>query len=377
MKQPVLDSVYQFNPAFSVSKRIVAYLIDSLCLLLLSLLLFLCLDPLFSRSGLVEATEGRIASYSSQIERTFVDASLLQYEGEAVEDDAKVGEDFVYSLVLTALDGEVDDLSQYEGEYIYSDLDENPQSILYYYSVYKVEHAVDFYSSSFGLSYLAERFGHAEWFVEFPLLKKEVAAVLDGLISNHDSKGEYEGQGVNAIYSSLHSSFVSCLQEAREDLTEHYAPLVELYSLFEEGRASLVRIKIGELVLAFGLSCLVYFLLLPLLCQGRTLSLLLLSGFCLSGAGIKVRWYQLLGRAAFAFFSCFANLALLILLLYGQYAAYFLQVRLLGPIQFYVIDIFALLIPLCSLLLLLFDKPKRRSLTDICTYTTIKEKEVN
>ena len=377
MKQPVLDSVYQFNPAFSISKRIVAYLIDGLVTLLLSLLLFLCLDPLFAKSGSVGAVNGRLSSYSKQIEQTFVEASLLQYEDGEVEDDAKVGEDFVYSLVLTSLEGEVGDISEYEGEYIYPDLDENPRSILYYYSVFKPQHAEDFDSASSGLPYLAERFGQQEKFAEFPLLKREVALLLDDLISHHDSKGEYEGEGVNAIYSSLHSAFLSCLREAREDLTEHYGPLIELYSSFEDSRASLVRIKIAELTLSFAFACLAYYFVLPLLCHGRTVSLLLLSGVCLSGAGTKARWYQLLARSVFLFFCGFANLALLILLLYGQYASYFLQVPLFGGVSFYMVDIFALLIPLCSLLLLCFDKPKRRALSDLCTYTTIKEKGVD
>lgn len=377
MKQPVLDSVYQFNPAFSISKRIVAYLIDGLVTLLFSLLLFLCLDPLFAKSGSVDAVNGQLSSYSKQIEQTFVEASLLQYEDGEVEDDAKVGEDFLYSLVLTSLEGEVGDISEYEGEYIYPDLDKNPRSILYYYSVFKPQHAEDFDSASSGLSYLAERFGQQEKFAEFPLLKREVALLLDDLISHHDSKGEYEGEGVNAIYSSLHSAFLSCLREAREDLTEHYGPLIELYSSFEDTRASLVRIKIAELTLSFAFACLAYYFVLPLLCHGRTVSLLLLSGVCLSGAGTKARWYQLLARSVFLFFCGFANLGLLILLLYGQYASYFLKVPLFGSVSFYMVDIFALLIPLCSLLLLCFDKPKRRALSDLCTYTTIKEKGVD
>ena len=97
----VPDSEYQFNSPFSLSKRIVAYLIDSLLIILAVILCFQLVDMLYVNfnAGLKEIN-AEMTKEQNDIIGCLADSGLMQYDeqaGIAVEDELQ-GQNFIYRI---------------------------------------------------------------------------------------------------------------------------------------------------------------------------------------------------------------------------------------------------------------------------------------
>ena len=176
----VKDSEYQFNSPFSLSKRIVCYLIDSLLLILAVILCFQATDLLYGNynARLKELTADMTAEQERLIE-CFSGSGLMLYdeeEGVAVEDEL-MGQYLVYSLVLSTLGEDVSDASAYEGEYIFSDMGTTNRSVIYYYTDFKPAHAADYTGydeSEAGAEYaIAYMNGETDGKVDYDVLKEK------------------------------------------------------------------------------------------------------------------------------------------------------------------------------------------------------------
>ena len=390
MKNEVSDSEYQFNSPFSVSKRIVGFLIDSLLLIVLMLVVFRATDALFvAGSARLRSLNARMEERRQKIVEQFTEAQLMIYNeerGEALEDPEQ-GEAFLYSLVCSTLGSDVLDASFYEGAHIYGDCGTTARSVLYFYGVFKPSHAAEFTDggAAMGAEYGKELFlsgcNNAEngYFNEaaFPLLTWDVAVALDRLICINEKVSTVNGKVYHAdeIYVQLYQTYYDILQEARTDLTNHYAPYAQLEEGFSAAREALIALKIGELCIAYAVSAAVYFLLVPLLAKGQTASVLFLRGRCIHAAGLRLKWYNYLLRWLAESILCFGNIIFVVLLTYGRYTSFFLMCDLFGGVKFYMIFLAAVACLAASLICLLCDRQKRRALTDLISRTVVKEKE--
>lgn len=77
----VQDSEYQFNSPFSLSKRIVAYLIDSLLLILAVILCFQLVDMMYVNFNTrLKEVNSQMAKEENEIIACLADSGLMQYD---------------------------------------------------------------------------------------------------------------------------------------------------------------------------------------------------------------------------------------------------------------------------------------------------------
>ena len=386
----VQDSEYQFNSPFSLSKRIVCYLIDSLLLILAVMLCFQPVDLLYVgfNAHLNELTADMTAEQERMTE-CLTDSGLMLYDGEkgvAVEDE-QAGQYFVYSLVLSALGDDVSEASAYEGEYIYSDMATVNRSVIFYYADFKSANAADYTGydeNKAGAEYVGQLFLSAcgeegvEYFGEtFPVLDKNVATALDRLISDRVNSCEIDGKTYygREIFIGLYNAFEEVLDGARTEFAQTYRPFVELNEKFSALRDEFIKIKTGEMCVAYFIASFICFLLVPLICGGNTVALLLLRGRCIERSGLKMRWYNKILRWICHSLFYFSNIMFVLLLTYGRYASFFLMGGVVGGLKFYMFCLAPVVIMLVSFAVFAFDKSGRRTLTDRLSLTVVKEKE--
>lgn len=386
----VKDSEYQFNSPFSLSKRIVCYLIDSLLLILAVILCFQATDILYGNynARLKELTADMTAEQERLIE-CFSGSGLMLYdeeEGVAVEDEL-MGQYFVYSLVLSTLGEDVSDASAYEGEYIFSDMGTTNRSVIYYYTDFKPAHAADYTGydeSEAGAEYAAQLFlsacgdeGEGYFGETFPLLDKNVATALDRLISDRENSCEIDGETYygREIFIALYNAFIDVLDGARTEFTQTYRPFAEFNENFSSLRDELIKIKTGEICLAYFIGAFICFLAVPLACGGNTAAVLLLRGRCIQRSGLKMCWYNKILRWIWHSLFYFSNIMFVLLLTYDRYASFFLMGSIAGGLKFYMFCLAPIVIMLISFAIFAFDKSERRTLTDRLSLTVVKEKE--
>ena len=386
----VPDSEYQFNSPFSLSKRIVAYLIDSLLIILAVILCFQLVDVLYVNfnAGLKEIN-AEMTKEQNDIIGCLADSGLMQYDeqaGAAVEDELQ-GQNFIYSLVLSTLRDDVSDEAAYKGEYIFSDMGQTDRSFIYYYAQFKPAHSdgfIGYDKSKTGREYAENLFLTAcnnpenSYFGQsFPLLERNVAVALDRLIVNRENSCEIDGVTYYGrdIFIELYNAFSSVLEGARAEFTQSYRPFAELNETFSSLREQLIKIKTGELCIAYFAGAFICFMIVPAIFGGNSAALLLLRGRCIGRSGLKMRWYNYVLRWICHSLFYFSNIMFVLLLTYGRYASFFLTCSIAGGLKFYMLCLIPVIIMLISFVIFASDKLERRTLTDRLSLTVVKEKE--
>ena len=386
----VPDSEYQFNSPFSLSKRIVSFLIDSLLLLVAVILCFQLVDVLYVNfNGRLNEINGEISESRRLVVECFTGSGLMQYDesdGTALEDEL-MGQNFIYSLVLSTLGEDVSDKAAYEGDYIFGDMGETDRSVVYYYAQFKPAHSeeyTDYDAAKSGKAYVEELFFSAcnneenGYFGEsFPLLDRNVAAALDRLIVGREDSCEINGVTYYGrdIFVELYNAFSVILSDARTEFSGSYRPYTELNRSFSDSRDQLIKIKTGELCIAYFMGAFVCFMIVPLIFKGNSAAFLLLRGRCIERSGLKMRWYNYILRWICRSLLYFSNILFVILLTYGRYAAFFLGGSIAGGLKFYMLCLIPIVVMLVSFVMFVIDKSDRRTLTDRLSLTAVKEKE--
>lgn len=386
----VHDSEYQFNSPFSLSKRIVAYIIDSLLLILAVILCFQLVDVLYVNfNSSLKEINSQMTSEQNDIIGCLADSGLMQYDeqaGAAVEDELQ-GQNFIYSLVLSTLRDDVSDEAAYKGEYIFSDMGQTDRSFIYYYAQFKPAHSdgfIGYDKSKTGREYAENLFltacnnsENGYFGQSFPLLDKNVAVALDRLIVNRENSCEIDGVTYYGrdIFIELYNAFSSVLESARAEFTQSYRPFAELNEAFSSLRERLVKIKTGELCIAYFVAAFICFMIVPAIFRGNSVALLLLRGRCIGHSGLKMRWYNYVLRWMCRSLFYFSNIMFVLLLTYGRYASFFLTCSIAGGLKFYMLCLIPVIVMLISFVIFAFDKSERRTLTDRLSLTVVKEKE--
>lgn len=390
MARKVIESEYQFNPPFSMSKRVISYLFDCVLIIILTILIFKAVDAIFV-SGNRKLKEWAALMSESEVKVTecLSDAGLMNYDKEKEQsiEDAVQGKNFIYSLVLSTLKEDVTDTEAYKGEFIYSDFGSKNYSVVFYYADFKPNNSDKFNNynaESVGIEYVRNKiFSESKntenaYFDEaqFPLLNRNVALALDKLISDNEKSCEIEGVKYYAsdIYKELYGAFNTVLQEARKDVSEHYLPYIEIEKDFIDARNKTVRMKIGELIISYAVCTLIYFVLIPLIAKGQTASYLLLGGRSINRSGTKLLWYNYILRYFASFLVYLSNVMFVVLFSYGRYSSFFLMSNLFGGFKFYMLYLIAIVAVIVSAVCMLFDKENKRSLADRLAGITVKEK---
>ena len=211
----------------------------------------------------------------------------------------------------------------------------------------------------------------------FPLLDKNVAVALDRLIVNRENSCEIDGVTYYGrdIFIELYNAFSSVLESARAEFTQSYRPFAELNEAFSSLRERLVKIKTGELCIAYFVAAFICFMIVPAIFRGNSVALLLLRGRCIGHSGLKMRWYNYVLRWMCRSLFYFSNIMFVLLLTYGRYASFFLTCSIVGGLKFYMLCLIPVIVMLISFVIFAFDKSERRTLTDRLSLTVVKEKE--
>ena len=109
------ESDFAFHPPFSPSRRIVAFLTDSLILIAVILLCFKLVDLLYAKyDPKTQQLSDELARESEAIAECFAEAQLMTFGEQGKAEAFEIqGQKFIYSLVLSTLGEEVSEQTAY------------------------------------------------------------------------------------------------------------------------------------------------------------------------------------------------------------------------------------------------------------------------
>lgn len=292
----------------------------------------------------------------------------------AISEVGDMAEVYAYSLCYTSLKGEVTSIDVYKNKDAATFYDEKADPLFYYYSVYKVEHAKDFVSTSnSGFAYIdnAVRSCNAEIFVSggYPLLTEKASEEVDLFLSQSVKDGDGEN-----IFNTLQTAYAKLLSEARADFTENYTPYVTTFSSLSTLRGKLIGYKWTEIVLIYLCVTLLVFFIVPLIFKERVSPLLkLLKAASVTRGGDKTPLWSVILKWAGEFLTYFNTVFLIPIILYGKNSVLFLRFTLAGAIPFYVLYILSAVFMIVSVILCAANKRNNCTLSDLISYQLIKD----
>ena len=382
------ESDFAFHPPFSPSRRIVAFLTDSLILIAVILLCFKLVDLLYAKyDPKTQQLSDELARESEAIAECFAEAQLMTFGEQGKAEAFEIqGQKFIYSLVLSTLGEEVSEQKAYLSEGIYNDMGDTARSVFYYFAEFKPAHReqyADYDENKAGAAYAEELFLQACgneadscFGDDFPLLERNTATALDRLICFREDSCVIDGNTYygRETFLTLLDAFSEVLLAARSDLAENYRPYAELQESFASSREEMIGLKTAELCLAYASGILLCFLVLPIVLRGQSAGMHLMGGRCIGREGLKMQWYSYLLRPVFAGFTYFINVVFAVLLMFGTNCVHFLTFRIGGAFPVYALYLISAGVLLLSLILLFADRTGRRTLTDLLSATEVKEK---
>ena len=339
-------------------------------------LCFNVVDTLVARSESSESFKVTqdLRTIQKECVRLIYQTKLCGKSENAISEVGDMAEVYAYSLCYTSLGGEVTNVDVYKNKDAATFYDEKTDPLFYYYSVYKVEHADDFVSTSnSGFAYIdnAVRSCNAEIFVSggYPLLTEKVSEEVDLFLSQ-----SVKGSDGENIFNTLQTAYARLLSEARADFTENYTPYVTTFSSLSTLRGKLIGYKWTEIVLIYLCVTLLVFSIAPFIFKERVSPLLkLLKAASVTRGGDKTPLWSVILKWAGEFITYFNTVFLIPIILYGKNSVLFLRFTLAGAIPFYVLYILSAVFMIVSVILCAANKRNNCTLSDLISYQLIKD----
>lgn len=244
---------------------------------------------------------------------------------------------------------------------------------------------IDQYSNSdnYGIDKACKRFlelvSNDEYFINsatFPLSKQEYAVAMDNLIVNNDDETiidnvTYSGK---QCYIKIHAAYLNLIKEAYKDIETNYIPYKTSYSDFISYREKIMQYTIVQALIIYMIIIFIYFAIVPFIFKdGRTFSMFLLKESRIDQSGEKIRWYSILLNFLVSLINLIGVVCVYFVLTYGMNSMMILTYPLFLSISLIIIYGISLAVLLASGIILLCDKNKKRTLSNLISCTLDKE----
>ena len=361
------------------SKKFLAYVLDFIIALVLSVLMFFFCELIANNTPSVKNNSEVITERLNDMYDIIVDTKLSKINeyGQMTSGDVLFDE-YIHGSVLHSLkeNGETDISSLYQK---YEDVDEHKERLFYYYTQFKENHREDFSFASQeqkGVAYYHSLLLNGEtrnYFEEgdFLQLNLESAKDLDEYFKNDNySKGK-------KIFLSIQSYYQEAQAKAVKEVQNEYQPYVRLYQQYDEAISRAYSVKQVELFVSYAFSIFICYFLLPMILKnGRTIALLSLKLGCVDHNENEVRFYHLLLKTVVNLLEYFIMVPIAALLFFGPNALELLSTPIFLNISYLSLIVFSALLMGLSLLVFGINRRTHSSISELAGMMIVKGGEV-
>lgn len=379
------ESVYQFNESVSFSRRLIAFFVAFLLLFASTLVCYSFVDYLVARSK--SSASYRITQNARELQGELIeltaDTRLAYKKDGGLSEISDMAENYVRSLCITSLGGEVEKETAYSGAHIVKNLSAETDGLFYYFGTYKPKNVSAYpASSAIGYDYAKNQIlkdGVLRYFdvsLEYPLLSNEYAIALDGYLSSEReitkiNETDYNGK---EICNDILTVYAAAINSAREDFFSNNSVYNSAFDEFSGLRESLVGYKWLELTLTYLVITSLAYIAAPMLIKGRV-SLIhkLLKTTAVDRKGYEVPFWSVLLKWLAEFITFFNTVFLVIVILYSRNSIAFLRYKLFGFLPFTAIYVFSVLIMIASMIACAADKKNHCTIADFMSGQLMKD----
>lgn len=379
------ESVYQFNGSVSFSRRLIAFFAAFLLLFALTLVCYSVVDFLIARSktsASYSLTQEARMKQNELIELTT--ATHLAYKTDyGLSSISDTAQNYVKSLCITSLDGQVEKESAYKGANIVKNLNAETDILFYYYVMYKPANISSYTaSSSIGFDYAKKQIVKDEvsnYYAEgsdYPILTREAALALDGYLSSAREVTEINGKSYNGkdVCNGIMTAYADAANSAREDFFANNTIYISVFGEFSQLRESLLGCKLLELTLTYLVITFVAYVAIPMLIKGRVSPInKLLKMTAVDRKGCEIPFWSVLLKWLAEFVAFFNTVFLVLVILYSKNSITFLQYKLFGFLPFTAIYVFSVVVMIASLITCAADKKNHCTLGDFVSGQLMKD----
>lgn len=368
-------SRYRTAVSASNSKRFLATFFDILIAFILSLSLFSIGDLILTNTSTFKANAEESSTYQEKLYELVEDSHLSTRENGSLKHLDDICDDYIYSLTLLSLQKikPIDEISENTYKNI-KPLTSDTDRLYYYHVIFKKAESDNFINSSY-----KDVDSYFDFFVtedvnmyyvksdEFPILNDNSALLLDDYLVNNSSEGK-------KIYDTIHTDYLSVLNDSIDEFTTSYKPYIETNSHFEDCTKKQLNLHGIVVLVTFLLSVLILYLVLPFIFRdGKTISMKVLGLAYCDVRGYEVSWVNICLRTLFSFIANCFSLFLIMLLAFGTEGTYFMQINVLGFFNLFTAFIISIVYLFFSgIVSLIPRKVQEQSLTDILSITYLK-----
>lgn len=360
-------SKYRYNTSAFKSRRYLSSFLDHLTCFILTVLFLFVTHAIFEATPMVKNKKEEIQEAQYQLNVIVRDSKLDIFDDTTYNlvGSEKITSSYIEKLVKTSLIKEgYEDISSY-----YNNIDEisKENDNLYYYQLtYKNKNISNYNETSSVdissyISKLEEKTSIKFKVVDsYPYLTLDDARKID-LYIRSDSTTDAKD-----LYNKLYSGYYSYLKESIDEITNKYKPYINQYHLYEVYSNEVFYYRHYELLIAYILSILIVYLLLPIIFKdGITLSMKVLKQAIVYKNKKKYSVYTDLLRIAYNMFKNVLTLPLIFLIMYSTSARTLFVSSLIFNIPLIYYPIFSLIIIIVSYVLSLFKGCNNEMLDEI------------
>lgn len=382
-----VESIYSKNVVVSPKKKILVYLFDYLLCLVLTFVLYTCINFINGFFPYVTSIQEDSMNIQQDLYETVEDSYLSYVDdstGLLVDREVQI-ERILKNNVLYVLNSYGDEYSSRINSVIYNGFNsldltslKEGDGLYTYFVTFKTNNIDDFndknnYGSEYYLNNII-KINENEYFevgkynedLNYPLLKLEYALALDEHFHNESYRVE--------TYDEIYNIYYEGLRNGINDVVSTYIPYVNLYSRFSENTNSMLNIRGNIILISFLISLIITYLLFSLIYKNsRTLGMKLFKQGACKIDGSKTTILNDVIRLIIQLFSSFSLQIPVIFFLFGSQAMYFFDVNLLGFINIYILGLVSFCLAIFSFIFTFINKDTHQNVEEFLAKIVIKD----
>lgn len=382
-----VESIYSKNVVVSPKKKILVYLFDYLLCLVLTFVLYTCINFINGFFPYVTSIQEDSMNIQQDLYETVEDSYLSYVDdstGLLVDREVQI-ERILKNNVLYVLNSYGDEYSSRINSVIYNGFNsldltslKEGDGLYTYFVTFKTNNIDDFNDkNNYGNEYYLNniiKINENEYFevgkynedLNYPLLKLEYALALDEHFHNELYRVE--------IYDEIYNIYYEGLRNGINDVISTYIPYVNLYSRFSENTNSMLNIRGNIILISFIISLVITYLLFPLIYKNsKTLGMKLFKQGACKIDGSKTPILNDVIRLIIQLFSSFSLQIPVIFFLFGSQAMYFFDVNLLGFINIYILGLVSFCLAVFSFIFTFINKDTHQNVEEFLAQIVIKD----